>query len=483
MALHTSTSPTAFLHQHVLDNLMHLPLQDYEAWWEITGKAISSSVDRAGTAWIRQYDRFGNRIDDLVFPAGYRDMLLAGYTRGVIWRAFETQPQALRDAYALGYIAGYYDTGLYCPYTVSLATTAVVDKYAAPDVRDRFLPSLLARDESVWQGATWMTEAGGGSDLGAAVQTVARQAGDGWRLTGEKYFGSNANAELAVVAARPEDAPAGVRGLALFLVPRLRANGSLNIYIRRLKDKIATRSVPTGEIDLRDSEAYLLGRAEHGIYLILEVLNLSRVANNLGSVGIMQRAYAEALTFASGRVAFGKPLIEQPLMCRQFEQKATLLRQAFGLAWETVRLANEVWREPAGSYSERFQLFRILTHLAKYWTAEQAVQFAKWAMEVHGGAGTLAEFGVERLLREAMIADIWEGPPHRQALDGLEAMERKGAHRLLWAHLANRANADALAAMQARVESHLALPQDEKEAQAFDLFDALAPFVASALAT
>jgi alkylation response protein AidB-like acyl-CoA dehydrogenase len=326
-----------------------------------------------------------------------------------------------------------------------------------------------------------MTEAGGGSDLGAAVQTVARRAGAGWRLTGEKYFCSNANAELAVVAARPDDAPPGVRGLALFLVPRTRDDGSLIIYIRRLKDKIATRSVPTGEIELRDSEAYLLGRAEHGIYLILEVLNLSRVANNMGSIGIMQRAYTEALTFASGRVAFGKPLIEQPLMCRQFEQKALLLRQAFALAWETVRLANEVWREPAGTYSERFHLFRILTHLAKYWTAEQAVQFAKWAMEVHGGAGTLAEFGVERLLREAMIADIWEGPPHRQALDGLEAMERKGAHRLLWAHLDGRADADALAHMQGRVEAHLALPQDEKEAQAFDLFDALAPFVAGAL--
>ena len=101
-----------------------------------------------------------------------------------------------------------------------------------------------------------------------------------------------------------------------------------------------------------------------------------------------------------------------------------------------MRLAEEVWREPAPRYSERFQLFRIILHLAKYWTAEQAVQAAKWSMEVNGGMGTLAEFGIERHLREAMIADIWEGPPHRQILDGLEAMERKGAHRLLFDHLA-----------------------------------------------
>ncbi|MCA9902415.1 MAG: acyl-CoA dehydrogenase family protein [Anaerolineae bacterium] len=475
-------SPAGFLSHMLGEALPHdLPLDAYEQWWETRGRAISSDVDRAGTAWIRQYDLMANRIDELVFPSGYRDMLLEGYQNGVIWRGFAPADEGLTAVYALGYIAGYYDTGLYCPYTVSLATAAVVDKYAAPDVRARYLPRMLARDETVWQGATWMTEARGGSDLGNSVETIARQTRAGWRLTGEKYFCSNANAELAVVAARPEDAPPGVRGLALFLVPRYRQDGSLNVYIRRLKDKIATRSVPTGEVELRDSEAYLLGKPEHGIYLIMEVLNLSRVANNIGSVSLMQNALAQAYAFASERQAFGKRLLDQPLMRRQFEQKWQGLHAAFALAWETVLLAEEAWREPAGSYSERFQLFRIMIHLAKYWTAEQAVQYAKWAMEVNGGQGTLAEFGVERLLREAMITDIWEGPPHRQALDGLEAMERKGAHRLLFAHLAPYADAGALQDMQARVEAHLALAQAEKEAGAFDLFDALAPFAASAL--
>ncbi|MCC6616347.1 MAG: acyl-CoA dehydrogenase family protein [Anaerolineae bacterium] len=475
-------SPAGFL-QHMLgDALPHdLPLDAYESWWETEGRAISGTVDRAGTPWIRQYDRQANRVDELVFPAGYRDMLLEGYGNGVIWRAFDPANEGLTAVYALGYIAGYYDTGLYCPYTVSLATAAAVAKYAAPEVRARYLPRMLARDASVWQGATWMTEARGGSDLGRAVETVAQQTRGGWRLTGEKYFCSNANAELAVVAARPEGAPQGVRGLALFLVPRYREDGSLNVYIRRLKDKIATRSVPTGEVELRDSEAYLLGQPEHGIYLIMEVLNLSRVANNIGSVSLMQSALGQAQAFASERQAFGKRLIDQPLMRRQFEDKWRGLREAFALTWESVLLADATWREVAGGYSERFHLFRILTHLAKYWTAEQAVQYAKWAMEVNGGHGTLAEFGVERLLREAMIADIWEGPPHRQALDGLEAMERKDAHRLLFAHLAPYADARALQAMQAHVEAHLALPQDEKEAGAFDLFDTLAPFVATAL--
>ena len=115
-----------------------------------------------------------------------------------------------------------------------------------------------------------MTEVKGGSDLGANVETVAQRVQNGWLLTGDKYFASNAGAELAVVAARPEGSPRTVRGLALYAVPRQRHDGQLNYFIRRLKDKIATRSVPTGEIELRESEAWMLGQPEYGIYLILK---------------------------------------------------------------------------------------------------------------------------------------------------------------------------------------------------------------------
>jgi alkylation response protein AidB-like acyl-CoA dehydrogenase len=299
-------------------------------------------------------------------------------------------------------------------------------------------------------------------------------------LTGDKYFASNAGAQLAVVAARPEGAARGVRGLALYLVPRYRRDGRLNYFIRRLKDKIATRSVPTGEIELRESEAWLLGQAEHGIYLILEVLNLSRVANSMGSVALAQRAMADALSFAQKRVVFGKPLIEQPLMRRQFEDRFRRLRAALKLAWKALELSNEVWQEKP-PYSERYHLFRLLTHLAKYWTAEFAVQTAKWAMEVHGGLGTLQEYRIERWLREAMILAIWEGPSHRQILDALEVMERKRSHHLLFQSLRATADAAALQGMEARIERQLALPREEKEAGAETLFAELAAFTADSL--
>ena len=325
-----------------------------------------------------------------------------------------------------------------------------------------------------------MTEIKGGSDLGAAVETVARPVEHRSLLTGDKYFASNAGAELAVVAARPDGAPQGVRGLALYLVPRHRDNGQLNYLIRRLKDKIATRSVPTGEIELRESEAWLLGEPEYGIYLILEVLNLSRVANSLGSVALAQRAMADALTFAQDRVVFGKPLIEQPLMRRQFEERLRQLQAAAKLTRKAFELWNETWREKP-PYSERYHLFRLVAHLAKYWTAELAVQTAKWAMEVHGGLGTLQEYRPERWLREAMILAIWEGPAHRQILDGLEVMERKHAHQLLFEDLITIASPSAVQRMEARIEQHLALPREEKEAGAEVLFAELARFSADVL--
>jgi alkylation response protein AidB-like acyl-CoA dehydrogenase len=272
-----------------------------------------------------------------------------------------------------------------------------------------------------------------------------------------------------------------VRGLALFLVPRYRNDGELNYFLRRLKDKIATRSVPTGEVELKDSEGYLLGTADSGIYLILEVLNLSRVANSVVSVALAQRAMADALAYAEQRVAFGKRILDHPLLRHQFEKRMNALQAAFALAWESVQLLNEVWMERP-PYSERYHLFRLVAQMAKYWTAEFAVDTAKWAMEVHGGLGVLAEYGAERWQREAMILAIWEGTSHRQILDGLEVMERKRAHRMLFRRLAEAAPAKELQQMESEVEQHLKLPPEEKEALAEPLFRRLAVFTAEAFA-
>jgi acyl-CoA dehydrogenase len=471
-------SPSAFLHKLLGPTEYDPVLQEYEAWWEQEGQAISDAVDRARTPWVRMFDGSGKRVDEVLYPPDYWRMLQHGYRTGVLWRAF--QNRTLLPSFLLVYLTSFYDSGLSCPYTVSLSTALPLSKYGDSALKERFLSQLLRQDGKAWQGATWMTEIKGGSDLGANVETVAVTDGDGWRLTGDKYFSSNAGAELAVVAARPKGAPAGVRGLALFLLPRHRGNGELNYTIRRLKDKIATRSVPTGEVELRDSEAYLLGKPDEGIYLILEVLNVSRIANSIGSVALAQRAIADASDFAECRVAFGRPIIEHPLLRRQFDERMKDLRCSFALAWEAGKLLNEVWEERR-PYSERYHLFRLMAHLAKYWTAEFAVQTAKWCMEVHGGLGVLEEFRVERWLREAMILAIWEGTAHRQLLDALEVIERKQAHHTLLAYMEQGSRIPELREAINAIDAHLKLSGDQREGRWEPVGASLARVIAEAL--
>ena len=478
MELEILRSPLSFL-RHMLGALPNQrALREYESWWQTEGAGISEATDRAGTPWLRMFDRGGQRVDEILFPPEYWRCLRKGYQAGVVWRAFEEQ--SLLTCALLDYITCYYDPGLTCPYVISLATAVALDQHGSEALKARFLPHLLRKDESVWQGATWMTEIKGGSDLGSNVETIARPSGDRWLLTGDKYFASNAGAELAVVAARPEGAPHNVRGLALFLLPKRREDGTLNYSVRRLKDKVATRSVPTGEIELRDSEAWLLGSQERGVHLILEVLNLSRATNSLGSAAIAQRALAESADFAGQRIAFGRPVLDHPLLRKQFDERLETLQDAFALGWESVLRLNEVWRQKP-PYSDRYHLFRLVAHLAKYWTSDVAPQIARWAMEVHGALGVLAEYPVERWFREAMVLTIWEGTSHRQILDGLEVMERKGAHRLLFEQLRDAADPAALESMRRRVETHLALPQAQREAAAEEMFRDLAMFTARAV--
>lgn len=430
------------MQQHKMNNGYHLPpsevliasqpvdketescLKQYDAWWRQEGSAISDTVDRSHTPWLKLYNTKGERIDEICYPAEYWKMLRKGYDSGIIWRVFEEK--TIRPFSRLGYICAYYGTGLLCPYTVSLATAWPLNKYGSAALKEQLLNPMLARTKA-WQGATWFTEIKGGSDLANNTETVATlksKAANLWLLNGEKYFCSNMGAEVAVVSAMLEGGKKGFDGLQLFVMPRYNREGKLNYFAKRIKDKIGTRSVPTGELEFRDSEAYLLNENYPGIYLIMEVLNISRIANAIGSVALAHRAYAEAYAFAEHRVAFGKPVLQQPLLAQEFHDKHRRLDEAFRFAFFAAELLDKVWHQKP-PYSEEYHFFRLIAHIAKYHTAECAAQTAKWSMEVHGGIGILEEFGIERLLREAMILSIWEGTPHRQMLDGLKVMQRK----------------------------------------------------------
>lgn len=390
------------------------------AWGELMGSEaleVGYHVDQGATPVLVMHDLDGNRVDRARIAPSQRALLakLAPMMRP----AYEGG--SWHHHYAIGYLLG--DPGLYCIITITQQTAYALHKYA-PE-HEAWKQRLLSGE--AW-GATWMTEIQGGSDLGANA-TVARRSGDHWLLSsGDKYFASGAGlADVAIATARPEGAPAGPKGLALFLVPRLREDGSLNFTVRRLKEKSATRAVPSGEVELEGAEAFLIGDSEEGIYYTLENLTVSRLANAVAAMGIAKKAHLETITRVRRRSAFGHPLGELPLIRRDMVDLA--VRQAGGLvlAFHAVETFDGAWHDRP-PYTPAYHYARFLSHLAKNRTADHAAEITRLGMEIFGGLGFLEEYAVARWHREALITPIWEGPSNVQAIDMLEAMHKKHAH-------------------------------------------------------
>jgi acyl-CoA dehydrogenase len=318
--------------------------------------------------------------------------------------------------FALGYLIG--DPGLYCVVTITGQAAYAIHKYA---------PAFSAWKEQLLSGeafgATWMTESQGGSDLGANLAT-ARQDGDVWRITADKYFASGAGlTDYAITTARPEGAPSGPKGLALFLLPRLDRNGNLNYHVRRLKDKSATRAVPSGEAELNNSEAYLIGRPEEGIYYTLENLTVSRLANAVSAMGTARKSHLEVLGRVSRRRTFGKLLKDHPLIRRDLTDFSVRLAGGLALSFHAIEKFDQAW-DARPPYTPAYHHARFLSHLAKNRTADHAAAMTAMGMELFGGLGFLEEYAVARWHREALITPIWEGPSNIQSLDFLETVNK-----------------------------------------------------------
>lgn len=378
---------------------------------------IADQVDRLARPELVAHDLDGKRVDRVRLDPSHAQLLQD--------MAYINRPPyeggSWHHHYTLGYLLA--DPGLYCSLIVTNQTAYAIYKYA-PEHTGWLEPLLSGQ---AW-GGTWMTETQGGSDLGANT-TCARLEADGWRLYGqEKYFSSNAGlADVAIVTARPEGAPAGPKGIALFLVPRLDQTGQLNYFLRRLKQKSATRAVPTGEVELNGSLAYLVGRADFGIYYTLENLTVSRLANAAGAMGLARRAHLEVLLRVKARNAFGHPLVEHPLIRNDLTDFAVRTAGGLALLFHTIQAFDRAWNENP-PYTIAYHHARFLSHLAKNRTAEHATVLTQLAMELFGGVGFMDDYAIPRLHREALVTAIWEGSSNIQALDMLEAMHKKSAH-------------------------------------------------------
>jgi len=337
--------------------------------------------------------------------------------------------------YALTYVFVQAEFGLCCPLSMTDSLTRTLRKFGAPELLARYLPGLTSTDmDQLTQGSMFITEQGAGSDVGA-VTTIARAHGESWQLYGDKWFCSNADAGLALVLARPEGGVPGTRGLGLFLLPRVLPDGSANRYrIIRLKDKLGSRDMASGEIRMEGATAYLVGELGKGFAQMTDMINSSRLSNGVRAAGMMRRALTDALHLARKRQAFGRSLIDLPLMRRQLLKLMLPAEQARSVFMLT---AIELARADQGDEQARRRV-RILTPLIKFRACRDARRATGDAMEVRGGCGYIEEWSDPRLVRDAHLGSIWEGTSNIVALDVMRSIRREQSLEALHADLKAR---------------------------------------------
>jgi acyl-CoA dehydrogenase len=378
-------------------------------------------------------DRFGRDEEWIEYHPAYREMEQIAFGRfgihamchraGVLgWPA----PMPPIAKYVFHYLFAQAEFGLLCPVNLTDSSSELVRRFASEELRARHLNAMWSQDLGRLQRcAQFMTERAGGSDVGACELEAVRE-GDRWRLSGEKWFCSNVDADVAVLLARPVGAPAGGRGLGLFLMPKVLENGQRNAYrIVRLKDKLGSRTMASGEIVFEGAVAYQLGALDQGLKQMLLMVNSSRISHLARAAGMMRRCLNEALCASRHRQAFGRGLIEHPLMRRQILKLIVPTEQALSALMYAATAPEAA--------------LRLLTPIAKYRACRDNVTVATGAMEARGGNGYIEDWPNARLVRDAHLGLIWEGTSNINALDAVQrAVGKARAHLALRDDLAER---------------------------------------------
>ncbi|MET4699726.1 acyl-CoA dehydrogenase [Constrictibacter sp. MBR-5] len=395
----------------------------FDRMGELAGGRLDELADAADKhpPVLHPRDRFGRDEDRIEYHPAYREMeriafgdfgLHAMSHRPGILGWPETAPPAVK--YTLQYLFVQAEFGLMCPISVTDTSAYLLGRYGDAALRRRFFEPMTDPDtDRMLTGTQFMTEKTGGSDVGN-IELTARPDGDRWRLWGEKWFCSHADADVALLLARPEGAPGGTRGLALFAMPRTLDDGRRNAYrIVRLKDKLGTRSMASGEIVFDGAEAFLVGEAGNGLKQMLDQVNLSRLSHGVRAAAMMRRCLNEALAVARNRTAFGRRLIDMPMVRRQLAKLMTPTEQALSMYLFTAATMDAAQTGDPGAA----KLLRILTPLLKFRTARDNILVATGAMEMRGGTGYIEEWVNPRLVRDAHIGVLWEGTSNINALD------------------------------------------------------------------
>jgi putative acyl-CoA dehydrogenase len=383
---------------------------------------------------LRTFDRYGNRIDEVEFHPAWHDLMKLGVEHELHSLPWTSDDPAAHTARAALYMTAMQaEAGFACPITMTFAVVPALR--AQPELAAEWEPLVTATtydprlipasEKGSAIAGMAMTEKQGGSDVRAntTVATPLNGGGAGaeYEIVGHKWFCSAPMSDLFLVLAQTDD------GLSCFLLPRILPDGSRNAFhIQRLKDKLGNHSNASSEIELQGAWARMVGEPGRGVPTIIEMVGHTRLDCVIGSAAGMRVGVVNATHHAAHRSAFGKTLIDQPLMRNVLADLCVESEAATVLAMRLARAYDEAAADAqAGEDSSDAQLFkRLATAVGKYWTCKRAPNHAAEALECLGGMGYVEESGMPRLYREAPLASIWEGSGNVMSLDVLRALTR-----------------------------------------------------------
>jgi len=373
---------------------------------------------------LKTFDRYGQRLDEVVFHPSYHKLMDLGLSGGAAALAW-TAPQGGHVAHAATlYMLAQIEQGVCCPMTMTYAALPAL--HHQPDVAAVWEPRIVggiydpsSQPASAKRGVTIgmaMTEKQGGSDVRANTTKATRLGNSAFTLAGHKWFCSAPMCDAFLTLAYTD------KGLTCFLVPRWTPAGERNaMHIMRLKDKLGDRANASSEIEYHGAYAQKVGEEGRGVRTIIEMVNHTRLDCTVAPAAYMRQALAQSLWHTSHRTAFQRKLIDQPLMARVLADMALESEAATVLAFRIARSFDEGKNESAALFS------RIATPVGKYWLNKRVVNFVYEAMECHGGAGYVEESILPRLFRQSPLNSIWEGSGNVICLDVLRALSREPA--------------------------------------------------------
>lgn len=388
---------------------------------------LSLDADKNGPR-LKKRNFYGDTVDEVVYHPSYDQLLAIAVKSGMFTAKWQPDSrQCFRaERHTLGFSTGFIyamsESGQYCPLCMTDGVARLIDRYAEEEDKARLLPHIYTTNaKELYTGAMFLTEKAGGSDVGANLVTATQFKNQYYHLNGEKWFCSNADANLIFALARPNPEIRGTRGLGIFLIERFDQNGKRNpMNLVRLKDKLGTRSMASGEYILENTVGKLVGNEQEGFKIMTDMINLSRLYNSVAATASIRRGLIEVYQYLKYRTSFGTNALNHALIRTKLQELASINLANFYLTWHAIQLLDKA---DNGDKQAQASL-RLLTPIAKKSTAEASVYVVRECMELMGGMGYIEDGILPKLMRDCMVLPIWEGAGNIMILDMLRASKK-----------------------------------------------------------